>query len=257
MRIKKKTEDSQENNIFWVTMTDLMTALVLVFMILFFYTYMTSFSEKIEQTVEQQKASEALEETLKEQDIDAEIDSTGGIVKISDLELFDVNSYELSEKGKAYLAKFAPAYLDSLFSNEYLNEHLDKIVIQGHTDSQTFQGKYSEDEQYMKNMELSLKRAYTVANYMANSSYNKINGNRLRKMILVEGASFSEPVLTQGKEDFAKSRRVELKIVMKEKNKYREAIKSNNETETKVTKEKNDSNNSKISSKKGNDKSNK
>ncbi len=257
MRIKKKTEDSQENNIFWVTMTDLMTALVLVFMILFFYTYMTSFSEKIEQTVEQQKASEALEETLKEQDIDAEIDSTGGIVKISDLELFDVNSYELSEKGKAYLAKFAPAYLDSLFSNEYLNEHLDKIVIQGHTDSQTFQGKYSEDEQYMKNMELSLKRAYTVANYMANSSYNKINGDRLRKMILVEGASFSEPVLTQGKEDFAKSRRVELKIVMKEKNKYREAIESNNETETKVTKEKNNSNNSKISSKKGNDKSNK
>ena len=35
------------------------------------------------------------------------------------------------------------------------------------------------------------------------------------KMIIVEGASFSSPVLVNGKEDYAKSRRVELKIVMK------------------------------------------
>ena len=231
MRIKHKSDDSTENNIFWVTMTDLMTALVLVFMILFFYTYVTSFYEKIEQTTEQQKASEALEETLKEQDIDAEIDRNCGIVKISDLELFDINSYELSEKGKAYLSKFAPAYLNSLFSNEYLNEHLDKIIIQGHTDSQTFQGKFSDDEQYMKNMELSLKRAFTVAEYMTNTPYNKVNGNRLRKMIIVEGASFSNPIYVKGKEDYAKSRRVELKIVMKEKSKYSDTLNSKNNSQ--------------------------
>ena len=67
----------------------------------------------------------------------------------------------------------------------------------------------------MKNMDLSLKRAYAVANYMTNTPYNKANGNRLRKMIIVEGASFSTPVLVKGKEDFEKSRRVELKIVLK------------------------------------------
>ena len=111
--------------------------------------------------------------------------------------------------------KFAPAYLDSLFSNDYLNKNIEKIIIQGHTDSQTFVGQYNEDEQYMKNMELSLNRAYEVANYMSNTNYNKINGDRLRKMIIVEGASFSEPVLTNGKEDLAKSRRVELKLIMK------------------------------------------
>ena len=49
-----------------------------------------------------------------------------------------------------------------------------------------------------------------------NTPYNKANGNRLRKMIIVEGASFSTPVLVNGKEDYAKSRRVELKVVMKE-----------------------------------------
>lgn len=215
MRIRPHKDDSSENNIFWVTMTDLMTALVLVFIVLFFYTYMTSYYEKIQGKMEQSRASEALEQALKEQNIEANID-TSGVVKISDLELFDVNSYELSEKGKQYLSKFAPAYLNSIFSNEYLDKNIERIIIQGHTDSQTFQGKYSDDEQYMKNMELSLKRAYAVANYMTNTSYNKANGNRLRKMIIVEGASFSTPVLVNGKEDYAKSRRVELKVVMKE-----------------------------------------
>ena len=64
-------------------------------------------------------------------------------------------------------------------------------------------------------MDLSLKRAYAVANYMTNTPYNKANGNRLRKMIIVEGASFSTPILINGKEDFGKSRRVELKVVLK------------------------------------------
>lgn len=224
MRISLKKEENSENNIFWVTMTDLMTALVLVFIILFFYAYMTSFAEKIERTTQQQKAAEALEETLKEQNIDASVNVTTGVVKISDLELFDLNSYELSPKGKEYLSKFAPAYLDSLFSNEYLKENLDKIIIQGHTDSQTYAGQYSKDEQYMKNMDLSLKRAYAVANYMINTPYNKEHGNKLHKMVIVEGASYSNPVYANGKEDFAKSRRVELKIVLKEISKYKKLM---------------------------------
>ena len=225
MRISLKKEENSENNIFWVTMTDLMTALVLVFIILFFYTYMTSFSEKIERTQEQQKAAEALKETLEKQNIDASINGVTGVVKISDLELFDLNSYELSPKGRDYLSKFAPAYLDSLFSNEYLNKNIDKIIIQGHTDSQTYKGEYSQDEQYMKNMDLSLKRAYSVANFMVNTPYNKRNGDKLHKMVIVEGASYSNPIFSNGKEDYAKSRRVELKIVMKEKSKYKDALK--------------------------------
>lgn len=215
MRLKLKKEENNQDNIFWVTMTDLMTALVLVFIVLFFYTYMSSYYEKIQGQLEQQKAAEALERNLKEQKIQASIDGASGVVKISDLELFELNSYELSPKGKKYLDKFAPAYFNSLFTSEYLDKNIQKIIIQGHTDSQTFKGKFSEDEQYMKNMELSLKRAYSVANYMTGTQYNKSNGERLRKMIIVEGASFSSPVIENGKEDYAKSRRVELKLVMK------------------------------------------
>lgn len=219
MRLRAKSDNDGENNIFWVTMTDLMTALVLVFIVLFFYAYLTSYYEKVQRELAQQQATEALQETLKEQNIEAAVDPSG-VVKIQDLELFKLNSYELSDKGKAYLSKFAPAYLNSLFTNDYMKTHLEKIIIQGHTDSQTFKGKFSEDEQYMKNMDLSLKRAYEVANYMTNTPYNKTNGNKLRKMIIVEGASFSEPILVNGKEDFNKSRRVELKLIMRnDKNK--------------------------------------
>ena len=215
MRLRPKTEEINDGNIFWITMTDLMTGLVLVFIVLFFYTFLTGHVDKIQQEMAQENASKSLQETLKQKDIEATVDPVSGIVKISDLELFEVNSYKLSSKGKTYLDKFAPAYLDSLFSNEYLDKNIDKIVIQGHTDSQTFTGKFSDDEQYMKNMELSLNRAYEVANYMTNTPYNKANGNRLRKMIIVEGASFSEPILVNGKEDYAKIRRVELKLIMK------------------------------------------
>lgn len=215
MRLRRKIEDNGEHNIFWITMTDLMTGLVLVFIVMFFYTYMTSHLEMVKQTLAKENATKALEETLKSQNLNATIDPISGVVKISNLELFDLGSYTLSENGKKYLDKFAPAYLNSLFSNDYMNQNIDKIVIQGHTDSQTFKGEYSEDEQYMKNMELSLNRAYSVANYMTNTPYNKENGNKLRKMILVEGASFSNPIIVNGKEDFAKSRRVELKLIMK------------------------------------------
>lgn len=219
MRIKRKTDENETANIFWITMTDLMTGLVLVFIVMFFYAYLSGHIKQFEKTLAQENATKTLQESLKNESIEASVDPISGVVKISDLELFDLNSYELSEKGKQYLDKFAPAYFNSLFSNNYLDKNIDKIIIQGHTDSQTFKGKFSDDEQYMKNMELSLKRALAVANYMTNTPYNKVNGNRLRKMIIVEGASFSTPIIINGKEDYAKSRRVELKLVMKQEQK--------------------------------------
>ena len=64
-------------------------------------------------------------------------------------------------------------------------------------------------------MELSLKRANSVAEHILKTNYNKSYSDKLRKMIIVEGKSFNEPILVNGKEDFAKSRRVELKLKIK------------------------------------------
>ena len=54
---------------------------------------------------------------------------------------------------------------------------------------------------------------------MFKTKFNPAYSEKLRKMVVVEGKSFSEPVLTaDGKEDYAKSRRVELKLRVKAKN---------------------------------------
>lgn len=215
MRFYKKNLRNDSENIFWITMTDLMTGLVLVFVVMFLYSFLQNNVEKFQDDLAKENSSKALQEALKERNVEAIVDSATGIVKISDLELFEINKSDLSPKGKEYLDKFIPAYIDSLFENDYLKGRIDKILIQGHTDSQNFAGQFTEDEQYMKNMELSLNRAYSVANYMIKTPYNKNYGKKLRETVIVEGASSSTPVLVNGKEDFAKSRRVELKLIMK------------------------------------------
>ena len=51
MRLKYKNTDSAESNIFWITMTDLMTALVLVFIVLFCYAFISNQMENFKQNV--------------------------------------------------------------------------------------------------------------------------------------------------------------------------------------------------------------
>ena len=49
-------------------------------------------------------------------------------------------------------------------------------------------------------------------------AFFKENSEKLRKMLVVEGKSFSDPVIVDGKEDYNKSRRVELKLRVKARN---------------------------------------
>lgn len=207
-----------DENVFWTTMADLMLGLSIVFMTLFVLA-MTGFTqETIKLQENQMKASEELVEKLKEADIDAEVDKLTGNVKISDLQLFELNSYTLTPQGKAYLDKFIPIYIDTIYSKEILRDNITNIVVQGHTDSHTFAGLKTEDEQFAKNMELSLLRANAVADYAFKTNFDKKNSEKLRKMLVVEGKSFSEPILDEnGKEDYAKSRRVEMKVRVKAK----------------------------------------
>ncbi len=218
MRFRNKNGYQNEENIFWITMTDLMLGLVLVFMILFFYSSSTSYFEKIRDQSITANVNNELAQKLNEQSVEASVDLFSGVVNISDLELFEVNSWELSPKGKAYLQKFVPIYVNTIFGNEDYKGKIAGIVIQGHTDSQTFKGISNSEEQYMKNMELSLKRAYSVASYFRYTNYDKKYSKDLEKKMLVEGCSYSKPIYnSQGKEDFEKSRRVELKIVTLDK----------------------------------------
>lgn len=215
MMPKAKHEELEEN-VFWATMSDLMLGLAVVFMTLFVLTMSGFSTQKVQQKIDQARVSSEVEQRLKQEGIFVQMDEMTGDIKISDLELFELNSWVLSPKGKAFLDKLIPAYIDTVLSKDELVETLDSILIQGHTDSQSFKGVSSKDEQFVKNMELSLKRANSVAEYIFQTKYNKKYSDKLRDLVVVEGKSFSEPVLNaEGKEDYAKSRRVELKLKIK------------------------------------------
>jgi len=97
-----------------------------------------------------------------------------------------------------------------------LSNKITSVVIQGHTDSQTYSGINSREGQFIKNMDLSLKRANAVAEYIFKTNYDKKYTDKLTKTIAVEGKSFTEPIFINGKEDYDKSRRVELKLIVKD-----------------------------------------
>ena len=196
-------------------MSDLLLGLAIIFMVLFVLA-MTGFTqETVKQKQSQMEASKELVEKLKEADIEATVDTMTGDVKISDLELFELNSYELSDKGKIYLNKLIPIYIENIFSNQELLDNITNIVVQGHADSQQYVNVGTENEQFSKNMTLSLQRANSVAEYIFKTNFNSNYDEQLRKMLVVEGRSYSNPVLVDGVEDYDKSRRVELKLKVK------------------------------------------
>lgn len=208
-----------DSNVFWVTMSDLLLGLVVVFMVLFVFAITGFTQNKINEQETQYQVTEKIVNELKKNNIDVEADKFSGRIKISDLELFELNSWELSPKGKAYMAKFVPVYLNTIMGDKKISDNISQIIIEGHTDSQTFAGAKTEEEKYYRNMELSLRRASSVAKYIVYSDFKgkKNYEKKLFQLLSVEGKGPSEPVIVNGKEDFSKSRRVELKIMFKDK----------------------------------------
>lgn len=99
----KQNNDEDSGNIFWVTMADLMLGLAIIFISLFVLA-MTGFSQNnIQQQKVQMEVSEKISENLKKSNINADIDKMTGDLKISDVELFELSSYVLSDKGKKLL----------------------------------------------------------------------------------------------------------------------------------------------------------
>lgn len=216
-RLTNSNSDIQEN-VFWITMTDLLLGLAIIFIVLFVLA-MTGFTQaKLQEQQLKSEVAKDLAQELKSKNINAQIDLSTGAVKLSDLQLFELGSYQLSEDGKAFLNKFIPIYLNAVYSNPKISDKVINIVIQGHTDSQSFAGVSSKDLQFVKNMELSTQRANEVAKYIFYTPYNKAYSSKLHKMLIVEGKSFSQPVVINGKEDYNKSRRVELQLIVKNSN---------------------------------------
>jgi chemotaxis protein MotB len=210
-----QTNDGDEN-VFWITMSDLLLGLVIIFLVLFVFAITGFTQSKIKENETKYEVTQKIADELNKNNIHVDIDKYAGTIKISDLELFELNSWELSENGKTFMAKFVPIYLNTIMKDKKIKDNITAIIVEGHTDSQTFANAKTDEDKYYKNMDLSLKRASSVGQYII---YTQNNYQKdLYKLLTISGKGSSEPIKTNGKEDFSKSRRVELKIAFKDQN---------------------------------------
>ncbi|EHN6901863.1 OmpA family protein [Campylobacter jejuni] len=133
------------------------------------------------------------------------IDEKTGSIALPAEVLFDKDSYVLKNEAKAGLRKILSEYFDAILEDPKIFSNIENIIIEGHTDS---------DGSYIYNLDLSQKRAYEVMNFI----YTFYKSDKLQKLLIASGRSFSDPVFVNGVEDKDKSRRIEIKFSIKNDN---------------------------------------
>ena len=153
---------------------------------------------------------DVLNRELKANHIEVQADKSTGAIAFASTILFDVDSNELNETGKEFFRTFMPVYLDVLFQKDF-EDYIAEIIVEGHTDS---------SGTYMHNLELSQKRAFSVAEYCVqedNDFLTKDAVARLRELITVNGCADKAPVYNaDGSVNDEASRRVEVKFRLKD-----------------------------------------
>ena len=136
------------------------------------------------------------------------IDITGdGAIRLNSKILFDKDSAVLKEEAKEELKSIFTQYISALMSNKALAPNIEKIVIEGHTDS---------DGDFMYNLKLSQERALAVMDYLLTLPIAK--KYNLQKLLTASGRSYLDTIKVDGKEDKEASRRIEIKFRLKNQN---------------------------------------
>ncbi len=134
------------------------------------------------------------------------IDPNSGAIRLPSSVLFDVGSYEIKPEAKKHLKETLSPYFSVLLENEEIRHTIDKIIIEGHTDS---------DGSYMNNLELSQKRALSVMAFIY--SWDEKRNPLLQTYLSAQGRSYSDRILKKGIEDKEASRRIEIKFSLSNK----------------------------------------
>jgi len=132
------------------------------------------------------------------------IDKKSGSLRLSSNILFDKGSAVLKDEAKVQLKKAFEEYIGTLVTNPKIKPHLDKIIIEGHTDS---------DGGYLYNLDLSQKRAFAVMNYLLSLDIAK--RYNLKPLLVASGRAYLDAIKVNGVEDKEASRRIEIKFRLK------------------------------------------
>ena len=211
----------------WISVSDLMSVLMMVFL---FIAILFMLKVQDDQQVMQKqhnamsavaKSYDASRTALHDQLQDAFNDKLGqwnaeiladGAMRFNHPHaLFPVGSSDLSDDFKRTLEDFFPRYIAVLSSPQWRDD-IREIRIEGHTSSD-WGGSGGEEARYMENAKLSQARAHAVLEYVYQLPAEQERRLWLRQVLRATGASYAKPVLVDGAEDEAQSRRVEFHAI--------------------------------------------
>ena len=110
----------------------------------------------------------------------------------------------LKDEAKVELKKAFEEYIGTLVNDKEIKPHLDKIIIEGHTDS---------DGGYIYNLKLSQDRALAVMEYLLTLDFSK--KNNIKPLMIASGRAYLDAIVENGVENKEASRRIEIKFKLK------------------------------------------
>lgn len=212
----KKKIKIENNNIFFMSISDLMTGLLFIFILLFLREYLTSNKEEYKKVLKEyeilkeenekklklinlleeenekyrkqdrkieeiyQRIERKLKESIKDNPY-VKIDTVKQELVLDNSVLFDSGEWKLKEKGKDTLRKVLPTFFGTFLDDKEIISYLEQLTIEGHTDDT---GPGNSQVNYLYNLDLSQKRAFEVVNFIYDDNIlsNALTEERLKKL---------------------------------------------------------------------------
>ncbi len=139
--------------------------------------------------------------------------------------LFGTGSTDINPKFQSILENFFPRYLSVIYQDKF-RSRISEIRIEGHT-STMWEGANNENERYLRNAELSQRRALSVLSFCYSLCDQHPQKRQLIKNFRANGVSFADPIYSKdGTEDASRSRRVDFRILTSTQKQIDEIIKA-------------------------------
>lgn len=175
----------------WLSIGDLMSGLLMLFALLF-VTAKVQLQVEIERASKLERELKTYKKAIEElpeiisNEVEKEVGVSGlftvdpktGDVSLGEKILFDEGSTELKPEGKKFLQQFIPVYSQVIFSNDLFERQIVRVIIEGHTSSNG-----SEKD----NMELSLRRALSVSDYIVSNQIDFATKEQFKQKVLSAG----------------------------------------------------------------------
>jgi len=133
-----------------------------------------------------------------------DIDKKTGSLRLASNILFESGDATLKPEAKVELKQAFEDYIGILVTNKNIKPHLDKIIIEGHTDSVG---------SYIYNLNLSQKRALAVMEYLLTLDFTR--EHNIQPLMIASGRAYQDAIIKNGVEDKEASRRIEIKFRLK------------------------------------------